>query len=1181
MKEVNVFRGWRKWVWGVLIGAAFLVAPGLSSAASPVSNPGFETGTAASWTASGGASVVYGGHGGKYSAKHTGLAGFEQTVSGLSPNTAYKLQAWLKSDGANSIALGAKSFGGSQVTAVASSASWTKVSVNFTTGAASTTATIFTFLAAGTAYADELTVYPTSSQTLALTSPTASQTVSGTHNITWTAGGDWSDDKLTIEYTTESSINSDTVWYPLAVDLNPDLQTFAWDTRKVSGLLGDDISTSKIRLKATDGAPSTSSASFNINNYGTGTPTITMTGPASSSTIGGTSPVTWTIGGDWSGKSVNIYYSSDGVNFTALATGLSPLDGSYALDTTRYGNGMWDMITVNDENFAIAGYATDVTINNPTGIKLISPTTNERWSATEDIRWKTLGSWAGKTVRIDYSPDNGTNWHSIATGLSPSSGTYSWNTANATNTYGPNATYRFRVQDNTQTLTDQSGSMTIDNTHIGTKTFDQGFTVFPYDRTEASQTVRNEFLNRHGNLTTVWEDGSLPWAAALTSDDVDDYPQGFQDHWSEIKDDIIGDSTNKVFLSVNPGRGGKLAKLWGDYANMDLPAPWSGYTLDHADTITAYTNLLRAGIAYFGANKVAYVAIGFELDGVYAKGGATAWRQYMKLQKKVYETLKSEYPAIAFLATVTGPHVHMSNSELLMAGLFNYSDAWGFSSYPYSVEPYTDAYSSVGAPYPSNYYDDFVDLAAKYGKRIAFGESGYIHENQSIPSWNISSVSDEALQNYHINRILKDSNEGNALFVNNWASIDLDQLWQQEPAGMTRDLYALWRDIGLRQYNDATGTWTTFSAESSWDAWLVKPNRTTGDTTAPGNVTGFSASDSTAGTISLSWTKPAGADSVRILRKAGSYSTGNTDGTVVYSGPGTSYSDISAPTGTTYYYTAWARDESFNWSNGNVSGARDTGYANADATAPANVAQFSASDYRYGVLLNWNNPSDADFARVKILRKTGSYSTTSTDGTQVYIGSGESFIDTSATAGTVYYYSAWATDETGSNWSSGAVSGARDTGVGAVQLFFDDFEDGNLNKWDGSGATDWRIPNDQDPAFDYRAGYRSVLAESGDTALISDDINTTGASRITVRFYYNNHGLSSGDGVQIYFYNGSGYVAMLNIGGHSADRYQWNYVEVTTTNASFFKSNFKIKIDATGIGSGKSLYIDSVSVDKL
>ena len=92
-----------------------------------------------------------------------------------------------------------------------------------------------------------------------------------------------------------------------------------------------------------------------------------------------------------------------------------------------------------------------------------------------------------------------------------------------------------------------------------------------------------------------------------------------------------------------------------------------------------------------------------------------------------------------------------------------------------------------------------------------------------------------------------------------------------------------------------------------------------------------------------------------------------------------------------------------------------------DTTPPADVSGFTAMAGDEQISLSWTNPTDADFAGVKILRKTGSHPTTPTDGTVVYDGTGTSTTDTGLTNGTTYYYTAFSYDGV-PNYSAGATT---------------------------------------------------------------------------------------------------------------------------------------------------------------
>lgn len=67
--------------------------------------------------------------------------------------------------------------------------------------------------------------------------------------------------------------------------------------------------------------------------------------------------------------------------------------------------------------------------------------------------------------------------------------------------------------------------------------------------------------------------------------------------------------------------------------------------------------------------------------------------------------------------------------------------------------------------------------------------------------------------------------------------------------------------------------------------------------------------------ISMSWTKGAGAEKTLIRRKLGSYPTGTTDGDEVYFDTGTSVEDSSLTANTQYFYRAWGWDENAGYSD--------------------------------------------------------------------------------------------------------------------------------------------------------------------------------------------------------------------------------------------------------------------------
>ncbi len=95
----------------------------------------------------------------------------------------------------------------------------------------------------------------------------------------------------------------------------------------------------------------------------------------------------------------------------------------------------------------------------------------------------------------------------------------------------------------------------------------------------------------------------------------------------------------------------------------------------------------------------------------------------------------------------------------------------------------------------------------------------------------------------------------------------------------------------------------------------------------------------------------------------------------------------------------------------NGCGGGGSGSGSGDATAPAAATNFRAVYTPSGVLLNWVNPTVADFYAVMIRRSTTAYPTDPGSGDWVYTGSDVTTLDSIASSAvTTYYYSLFCFD---------------------------------------------------------------------------------------------------------------------------------------------------------------------------
>ena len=149
-------------------------------------------------------------------------------------------------------------------------------------------------------------------------------------------------------------------------------------------------------------------------------------------------------------------------------------------------------------------------------------------------------------------------------------------------------------------------------------------------------------------------------------------------------------------------------------------------------------------------------------------------------------------------------------------------------------------------------------------------------------------------------------------------------------------------------------------------------------------------------------------DKVEIYRQTGSYPAYE-EGTLVYEGTNTNYTDTGLTLDTEYYYSAFA----ITVDDAESEVAQVTGTPKEQTMdLTYNVSNFELINNGDGssVTINWTNPTEVDFVGVVIRRDTTSAPTTLEEGTIVadISDSSETLQDTSLTEDETYYYSIWA-----------------------------------------------------------------------------------------------------------------------------------------------------------------------------
>ena len=432
--------------------------------------------------------------------------------------------------------------------------------------------------------------------------------------------------------------------------------------------------------------------------------------------------------------------------------------------------------------------------------------------------------------------------------------------------------------------TNNSLSSAITSTPPPSRSFYMGFQPFPREASTQAVADAYNLVAQHSDIISIHFENCVPWQEAYKTSDLDqfqnlglinnDVPFSLSHINSKLKvylelmpDDRytgISPSCIKPNASINIKNAPNT-----QVGNSNLSLDWSKLRLDDPRVITAYKNYIRYMVNKF---HPAYVNYGIEAT-MLSFFQPKEFEAYKVLAKEVYTSMKSEYPNIPFMVSLTAGPSTFDKFKYGMISLLPYSDYVNISAYPF-LEPGLDDPHNI----PADIFTKVMALAP--GKPFSIAETAYTAEPVSasfiIPGTSQlqtqTSRGSEEWQAYYTQFLLDQAKKLNAKFVIWVFPTDYDQLWNwlsQQPPPLNSESNKMWKDIGL--FSDDHGPFgdskNNRPALAIWDK-VYNP--------ASASTTAFSVSTSliSSGTsLSLSNTTTMGKAYFRVTPPAGSSQT--------------------------------------------------------------------------------------------------------------------------------------------------------------------------------------------------------------------------------------------------------------------------------------------------------------------
>ena len=339
-----------------------------------------------------------------------------------------------------------------------------------------------------------------------------------------------------------------------------------------------------------------------------------------------------------------------------------------------------------------------------------------------------------------------------------------------------------------------------------TRTFALGFTDFPHAGTQEAVDAAWSAIDNDADMVSVHFDDGVPWPEALAGSPYNsNYLAELAAKAGKVPDDHL------VYLSMTPLNFNRdnLAAYRGTTGNMDLPAPWDTYDLDHPNVINAYISHCENMIERFDPDFVTYTIEGNML----ADKSPLSWPAFVSLAGSVYSSLKGNHPDLPLIITLQADYVHAAygTQAAFISQILPYTDLIAMSSYAF-VNYYTPA------TLPEDWFAALAGLAPE--KPFAVGETSWLAENLTAPYPTTIPATEQDQADY-VSRLLAAADALDAVFVNWFFTRDFDDFWESDFQYMPdAPLFRIWRDTGLYD-----GDGNKREGLGVWREWLEKERR--------------------------------------------------------------------------------------------------------------------------------------------------------------------------------------------------------------------------------------------------------------------------------------------------------------------------------------------------------------------